>query len=361
MQIGSSIATTVPEPTHITDFRRPVTFEVTAFDETEVWTVTVTYSVEANLTISPWSKRAYIIGEGNENTNLDIRFRRKGDEIWDMVYTDEITYEDGSFTALIRHLQPATTYEYEATIGSTVYDLAEFTTDDIPALPNSGFENWSLGSDGIWNVYSEGDEKFWDTGNRGSMTVGKNVTTYDESIYYSGRRSAKLASEYIIVRFAAGNLFAGEYVRTDGTDGVLDFGRPFTARPTALKGIFRYISTPISHTGDVLFEDAQIGMNDQAYIYIAVGDWSSPVEIKTKSSERKLFDINDEHIIAYQELVVDETVNSWTEFRLNLDYRSFTRKPIYLVIVATASKYGDYFTGGQGSTLWLDDFELVYE
>nr|MBP7194040.1 PCMD domain-containing protein [Bacteroides sp.] len=24
-------------------------------------------------------------------------------------------------------------------------------------------------------------------------------------------------------------------------------------------------------------------------------------------------------------------------------------------------KYGDYFSGGTGSTMWLDDFELVYE
>ncbi|MDE6555420.1 MAG: PCMD domain-containing protein, partial [Duncaniella sp.] len=27
---------------------------------------------------------------------------------------------------------------------------------------------------------------------------------------------------------------------------------------------------------------------------------------------------------------------------------------------ASASKAGDYFLGGEGSTLWIDDFELVY-
>ena len=33
----------------------------------------------------------------------------------------------------------------------------------------------------------------------------------------------------------------------------------------------------------------------------------------------------------------------------------------YIIIVAAASKYGDYFIGGVGSTLWLDEMELVYE
>jgi len=30
------------------------------------------------------------------------------------------------------------------------------------------------------------------------------------------------------------------------------------------------------------------------------------------------------------------------------------------LIVASSSKYGDYFTGGDGSTLWIDEFELGF-
>ena len=48
------------------------------------------------------------------------------------------------------------------------------------------------------------------------------------------------------------------------------------------------------------------------------------------------------------------------EYTIRLDYRDY-RKPKYLVIVATASKYGDYFTGGEGSTLYLDEMELTYD
>ena len=361
MQIGSSIAVTKPNPLTIKDFRNPVTFEVTAFDQTEVWEVSVTHSTGAGLSITPWSRRAYIIGDASENTSIDIQYRVKGDNYWDKVYSDEISFEDGNFIASIRHLIPSTTYEYEVTVGSQKYDLAEFKTDSVPQLPNAGFENWHQPNK-VWLVYGENENMFWDSGNWGSATLSKNVTNYDESVYKSGRRSAKLTSEYIVIKFAAGNIFAGEYIETDGTNGILDFGRPFTVRPTALKGWFRYTSTPITRVeSDDPIEDAQKGMNDKAHIYVAVGDWDAPVRIRTKKSERKLFDVTDEKIIAYQELVVDKTVSSWTEFKLTLDYRSLTRKPKYLVIVATASKHGDYFTGGEGSTLWLDDLELVYE
>lgn len=49
------------------------------------------------------------------------------------------------------------------------------------------------------------------------------------------------------------------------------------------------------------------------------------------------------------------------EFRIPIEYRSTDTKPTSIILVASSSKYGDYFTGGIGSTMWLDDLELVYE
>ena len=48
-------------------------------------------------------------------------------------------------------------------------------------------------------------------------------------------------------------------------------------------------------------------------------------------------------------------------FNIPVEYRYTNRKPTAIIIVASSSKYGDYFSGGTGSTMWLDDFELVYE
>lgn len=87
-----------------------------------------------------------------------------------------------------------------------------------------------------------------------------------------------------------------------------------------------------------------------------------PVRITTK--DKNLFDKNDEKIIAYGEWdLTTQTQEKTADFgiRNSIDYRSLTRIPNYIVIVASASKYGDYFTGSTGSTMWLDDLELIYE
>ncbi|MDE7334870.1 MAG: PCMD domain-containing protein, partial [Muribaculaceae bacterium] len=35
--------------------------------------------------------------------------------------------------------------------------------------------------------------------------------------------------------------------------------------------------------------------------------------------------------------------------------------PTYMRVVFTASKFGDYFEGGEGSLMYVDDVEIVYE
>ena len=48
------------------------------------------------------------------------------------------------------------------------------------------------------------------------------------------------------------------------------------------------------------------------------------------------------------------------EVVIPLDYRRTDIKPSYIILVASASKGGDYFTGGP-SVMYIDDFELIYD
>lgn len=63
----------------------------------------------------------------------------------------------------------------------------------------------------------------------------------------------------------------------------------------------------------------------------------------------------------------DEAYNEnggYKELIINLDYDNFggnQRKPTSIIIVASASKFGDYFQGSTSSKMWLDDMELIYE
>ncbi|MBQ7823022.1 MAG: PCMD domain-containing protein, partial [Bacteroidaceae bacterium] len=61
------------------------------------------------------------------------------------------------------------------------------------------------------------------------------------------------------------------------------------------------------------------------------------------------------------ELEQSQTVGEWTQCTITLDYRSLDRIPTYIVLTASASKYGDYFAGSTSSVLYLDDMELIYE
>ena len=83
---------------------------------------------------------------------------------------------------------------------------------------------------------------------------------------------------------------------------------------------------------------------------------------KTPGSAQ-LFDVNSEYIIGYGEKDFTSSTEGegMIEFNIPVEYRYTNRKPTAIIIVASSSKYGDYFSGGTGSTMWLDDFELVYE
>ena len=100
---------------------------------------------------------------------------------------------------------------------------------------------------------------------------------------------------------------------------------------------------------------------DTCAIYIALGDWDKPVEIRTNPRDRKLFDKNDPHVIAYAEFNSGTSVDSYTPLELTLQYKSTSRVPTHLIVVCSASKYGDYFTGGAGATLTIDEFSLEYD
>ena len=65
--------------------------------------------------------------------------------------------------------------------------------------------------------------------------------------------------------------------------------------------------------------------------------------------------------LAFGELKTDQSNSEYKEFRIPIKYKDYAIKPTYIVMVASASKYGDYFTGSTSSVLLLDECELVFE
>ena len=56
-----------------------------------------------------------------------------------------------------------------------------------------------------------------------------------------------------------------------------------------------------------------------------------------------------------------DNIPQYIPFEVNLEYTATNRQPKYILVVASSSKYGDYFTGGDGAVMCLDDLELEYD
>lgn len=301
-----------------------------------------------------------------------LQYRRYGSGEWTDV---EYTSAGGVYTAAISGLTPATTYEYRVSSdadGGFASEIKTFTTEVAAQLPNNGFENWIQPAK-PWLPYGNGETQFWDSGNHGSTTVSanSNICLPGSDFKNSGNYSANLVSRNVVIKFAAGNIFAGEYLKTDGMDGVLGWGRPFTSRPKALKGYVKYRPVAINKgtPGNIPNTPVATGDMDRGIIYIALLDNSIskteegktyPVIVKTKTKE--LFSKDDSNVIAYGEQIwsSDTAGEGLIEFTINLDYKRLDVVPSFIVLTCSASQYGDYFVGGEGSSMWIDDLELVY-
>ena len=99
---------------------------------------------------------------------------------------------------------------------------------------------------------------------------------------------------------------------------------------------------------------------DQGQILIFLTDWNSTFTVNTVTQTFVDLD-NDSGIIALGMLTPTDNNSGYVKFTIPLVYRSSTRIPKYVVVTGASSRYGDYFTGGVGSTLYLDEFELVYD
>lgn len=364
LNLGGEYGKVSPDPTSIKDYSSPVKFNVQrSWEEYSYeWTVFV-YNDDSGSTggsadVFPMTTRAILKGSIQSGKTPEIEYAKQSESSWNSVPSSDISVSGTSFTATLSGLSASTTYKYRVSVDGTAGSEQTFTTVAAVALENGKLENWS--QDGkVWNPNAADADPFWGTGNPGAASFIGNLTEpTDESI--SGK-AALLETKNAVIKLGAGNLFTGDF-QLDGLNGLLHFGRPFTSFPTALRLYYKYTSTTINMIGDNVGDLASMkGEPDICHIYIALSDKSEPYEIKNDPKNRKLFDPKDPNIIAYGEFTSNQTTSSYKQIEIPLEYRYTNRTPKYIIIVASSSKYGDYYIGGVGSKLWLDEMELVYE
>lgn len=311
-----------------------------------------------------WSSFANVSAEyktESEPAGMTFQYRKTGDADWTVFPADQLVKDGRKFSAKIAGLEPGTGYEVWAITDAeqNEVNIASFVTEEETQLPNFNFDSWS---DSGHSANAEGTS-FWDSGNEGASTLNKYPTSQETS-YVKAGSAVKMESQFVglgsLGKFAGGNIYSGAYVETHGMSGAsIDFGRPYTSRPSKLHGWYSYKPVEIGYAEGI--HGDKKGQLDVGKIYVALMS-SGPFRVNNSTDPKTLFDPSADNVIAYGELNLDQSTGSeYKEFTIELDYRYEDVRPTYVLVVATASAYADYFTGGDGSTLYIDEFEFIFE
>lgn len=390
------------DPSQMKDFTYGIAVEITAFGLTEVWDLFVEqtdFSVEIKK-VNPWTTEAYVVSQGVAGMDNGFTYRQKGTDEWITVKSEDITADGGTFTAHITGLKPETDYEVQAYCGADKTAVKEFTTEPATEIPNGSFEYVSkVAGEKYYKFYdpdcgvADGSYMFWGSGNgegsegvNGSANMGIIITTVDIGDKVDGNQSVLAQTSQMAGILAAGNLFAGQFDGLVGTSGgKVNFGRPWTTRPKAMRLYLKYSTGPMD-----IVKGAPAGVTlvknetyDRAEIKIALGYWdykkyggskNSPVHVNTTDPKTFIDYSTDQSTIAYGGLIINhdgyaytgqekvqKSTDQWIQYTIPFNYKDIETAPTHIVISCAASKFGDYFSGCSRSKLWIDKVELLYE
>ena len=347
------------------DLTHPLRIEVICHNRTEYWTIYAELIEQTVGTdnVEAWSQVIWAYGSCEADKQGSFQYKLSSEEEWKDIDPAWLTQNGGSLSCYIPHLDPLTSYDVRAMAGEEYGNVVTVKTEETMDLPDGSFDQWWLKDGKIWCPWDEGGTPYWDTGNTGAATLGQsNVVPTDHTVTGSGQ-AAELNTKFVGIfglgKLGAGSIYTGSFKKVDGTNGILDFGRPFNLRPTKLRGYYQY------KTKDIDYSNSEMtylkGRPDTCHIYIALTDWTAPYEIRTNPNNRQLFNKDADYVIAYGELTYSGVMDDYESFEIELEYRDYFTNPTYLQITCAASKYGDFFTGADGATLYVDEFSLDYD
>lgn len=369
----------------------PYLMSVTVIDEYDRFArcdfeFTIVSDIQAEtMSATPWSSFATLKGRFFSRTapaGITFQYKKKADpdtawiEIDDKMDVDLTTL---TYSYRLKGLDLNTEYEYRATSDKDKEDKKTakssfFTTYRTEGtVYNLSFDEWvKVGK--AWYATSNADDVntglVWDSANEGTSDIlGQSLvpTTPSYDLKIGGEAAVRMESGELLSNFAAGNLYTGDFgsATISPVGAKLKWGVPFTSRPLALRGWYRYEPAKINRTS-ASYSHLE-GMDDFCQIQIFLTTWKQQFEISTGDNRFVDTSANNKEIVAFGGIISQENTtgkdgnqDGFIPFLIPLEYRNLN-EPTYIVISCAASRYGDYFTGGLGSTLYVDEFELIYD
>lgn len=237
------------------------------------------------------------------------------------------------------------------------------------------FEDIRMSDGGEYQIFfdkmSNGDQFDWGSGNKGYLFTGagKSPDQYPTSQFADGYKGkcAKLMTcstgslgSSFGMPIAAGNLFIGTFdiVLSDGRKG-LKLGRPFESVPTYLSGYYKYKAGSEYTSGGKIVS----GKKDQCDVYAIFYEVENK-DIYLDGTNA----LTSPSLISVARITDQKETDEWTHFYLPfnaqpgkvIDKDKLQKGGYRLAVVFASSIKGDLFEGAVGSTLYIDEVEVIH-
>ena len=277
-----------------------------------------------------------------------------------------------TYTAQVSGIGAGRTYEYNLVIDSkTVGVSSSFSTAEGAQIPNGDLEGWCTNGDGVIIPYHTPTNAYWCTGNYGTAILSKNITQSSTDVRpgSKGTKSMYMDSEYIVIKFAAGNGYIGSWGGMDGTNAKVYFGQPFNfnAKPKAIRFWAKWKSGKINKVkGNVAKEGdpdlCKIFCSLTTDIHLVDSSKGKETTFSPSDADIKSGDARYNKVLYSAYMDSTESQTEWKEITIPFTFygKDPNQVPSHLILTFTCSGYGDFFDGSTDSWLYVDDIEFVY-
>ncbi|WP_186758101.1 PCMD domain-containing protein [Echinicola salinicaeni] len=254
----------------------------------------------------------------------------------------------------------------------TVWKLIPLVASATPQLANSDFELWYKTNSGYYEPGESNANTIWGTGNQGTYILNKLATIPYE--IEDGNLAAKMITldngvlgGTFGAPIAAGSIFTGVF-NSDNLDptnpeAAIDFGMPFSGRPSKLRFKYRYI--PGVENKD---------RNGNKLPYSDMADIYAFLEVRSNGKIQRLATAwfrSGEEIADLTTMELDfyygQLDANFPEYMFPVDQEFVSEDsaqfilPTHITLVASSSFDGVNFAGAVDSELILDDIIMVYD
>lgn len=263
-----------------------------------------------------------------------------------------VTAADGiwskTYTISVIDTELATNYNFEDTLGGKKYYIFVERKDDKVIM------EWASGNAGyaLTGVPKTADD--YPTFQAANGKEGKCLSLVTRSTGFFG--------EMMGMPIAAGNLFIGSFDVNNALTSPLKatkFGLPFRYVPTYLAGYYKY------KAGEQFTEKGTPvnGKRDICDIYAIMYEATESVPTLDGTNA-----FTSPNLVSKARITDAKETNEWTYFKLPfttlpgkfIDKEKLRNGQYNIAIVFSSSLEGDYFNGAIGSTLLIDEAELIY-